>query len=335
MQDILLSIIIPIYNIEKYVMRCLESVKEQTLGIDQVEILAIDDGSTDKSGQICDSYTEDWRNFSVIHKVNGGLSAARNTGIRTATGRFLLFLDGDDFLCKGAINQILGELIKFPETDVLIGRYVNYDLSTQVYEECGYHLDKVAIETKQGNELLYALLNGRTYEWYAWLNIVRKTYLTDHQFYFKEGVMFEDAIWTPDILFSARQVRYMEKPFYIYLRNRNDSITKKFSEKSYKDKWNALEYVEQFCLKHSVNSEVEKKLWGNLNLIYTSLLFDSWKFPKEQRKQIQMKLDRYKKIYRYTNRKYQQILYGLWKLIGVKGVSFILYIRAEWVRHKN
>lgn len=335
MQEILLSIIIPIYNIEKYVEQCLDSVKVQVFGKKNIEILLIDDGSKDDSGKICDNYVKQCENFIAIHKENGGLSAARNTGIYAARGRFLLFLDGDDFLCEGSIDRIIKELIDAPQTDVLIGRYVNYDLFSRKYKECGYHLNKEIIKGKTGNELLSVLLEGRTYEWYAWLNIVRKQYLTDHHFYFKEGVVFEDVIWTPDVLFSAQNVEYMDEPFYVYVRNRSDSITRKFSEKNYMDKWNALEYTEQFCINHPITDVIKNRLWGNLNLIYTSLLFESWNFRREKRRDLQKKLDKYKYIYRYTDRKYQQILYKLWNLIGIRGVSLILYIRAEWVRRRR
>jgi len=335
MPDMFLSIIIPVYNIENYLGHCLDSLIPQVLGKDNIEVLLIDDGSVDASGNICDAYAKKYENFIVIHKKNSGLSSARNTGICSASGKFLMFLDGDDFLCKNAIDQIVNELTDFPNTDVLIGRYISYDLSSKEYKECGYHLDKEGIEKNRGSDLLYILLNGNTYDWYAWLNIVRKNYITSNHFFFKEGVVFEDAIWTPDVLFSAQNVRYIDKPFYVYLQNRNDSITKKFSEKSYIDKWEALKYVENFCAIHSVNNDLEKKLWGNLNLIFTSLLFDSWQFSSGKRKQFQNKLNKYKMIYRYSNRKYQNILYGLWKIIGVKGVSFILYLRAQWVRHRR
>lgn len=335
MKDVILSIIIPVYNIERYLIRCLDSVKKQTEGNELVEVLAIDDGSTDSSGMICDEFSERWANFNVIHKTNGGLSAARNTGIRNASGRFLLFLDGDDFLCENAVERIITELQGTSKVDVLIGRYINYDLITQTYTECGYHLDKAEVEKERGNSLFHVLLKDKTYEWYAWLNIVSKDYLERNRFFFKEGVAFEDAIWTPDVLFSAQKIKYLDEPFYVYLRNRDDSITKKFSPKSYNDKKGVLEYTKIFCKKNNIDSDVEQMLWGNLNMIYTSLLFDSWMFPKTDRRRIQEDLQKYKIIYKYTNRTYQRILFNAWKLIGVKGVSFVLYIRAQWVRRKQ
>lgn len=130
----LVSIVIPIYNVEKYLNACLESVlKLQS----DWEAVLVDDGSTDNSGLLCDQWAGRDGRIHVIHQKNGGLSAARNTGIRNARGDYVMFLDSDDFLNPEETDKMLAQLEKAPE--VLMGLYRQYYTDTNEYrkESCG------------------------------------------------------------------------------------------------------------------------------------------------------------------------------------------------------
>ena len=106
---ILLSIIIPVYNVESYLPRCAESVFSQMTN--ECEVIFVDDGSTDDSGRICDNYASSRANVSVVHKKNGGLSSARNVGMKSASGQYLLFVDSDDYLLRNAIDDLLSIIV--------------------------------------------------------------------------------------------------------------------------------------------------------------------------------------------------------------------------------
>ena len=106
---ILVSIIVPVYNVEKYLERCLDSLINQTLK--DIEIILVDDGSTDDSGNICDKYAKKDKRIKVIHKENGGLSDARNIGLSIANGRYLQFVDSDDFIHKQMIEILYNTII--------------------------------------------------------------------------------------------------------------------------------------------------------------------------------------------------------------------------------
>ena len=109
MKKIKLSIIIPVYNVEKYLSICLDSVLAQDLK--NIEVIMVDDGSTDNSGEICDKYSNKYSNFIAIHQKNKGLSGARNTGIKKSKGEFLMFIDSDDFINKNvSLNSIVNNL---------------------------------------------------------------------------------------------------------------------------------------------------------------------------------------------------------------------------------
>ena len=98
------SVIIPVYNVEKYLEECIDSVLAQTY--QNIEIILVDDGSTDSSGLICDRYAEKNTNISVIHQKNSGLSAARNSGLNKANGDYIYFLDSDDYISADAIEKL-------------------------------------------------------------------------------------------------------------------------------------------------------------------------------------------------------------------------------------
>ena len=104
-KNIILSIILPVYNVEKYIERCVESILTQNR--EDIEIIIVDDGATDGSPQICDKYAEKISNIKVIHKQNGGLSSARNAGMDVANGKYIYFLDSDDWITEDAIRIIL------------------------------------------------------------------------------------------------------------------------------------------------------------------------------------------------------------------------------------
>lgn len=126
------SIIIPVYNVEKYLLRCLESVKNQKFI--NIEVILVDDGSTDKSGNICDEFCKSNDRFSVIHKKNAGLGYARNTGLDYASGKYVLFIDSDDYIEANMIENMMQD-IKEANADTCIGGFKRiYDKTTIVQQ---------------------------------------------------------------------------------------------------------------------------------------------------------------------------------------------------------
>ena len=107
----LISIIVPVYNVEKYLARCLESILEQTYK--DLEVILVDDGSTDASPQICDQYAEKDKRIRVVHKKNGGLSDARNYGMRIMRGNYVVFIDSDDLIHKQAVELLYQNIKKY------------------------------------------------------------------------------------------------------------------------------------------------------------------------------------------------------------------------------
>lgn len=328
----LLSIIVPAYNVEKYLAQCLDSVVKQDNG--KIEIILINDGSADSTWQICCDYAQRYPIIRAFTQENKGLSAARNFGIRAAHGQYLNFLDSDDYLPDGAVEKICAKLLE-AQADVLVGLYENFDEATGQLTPCGYRLGREQMETLRGEALLTYLMTDRVYDWYAWLITVSKVYLERTSAFFCEGVYFEDARWTPGVLLHAKTVTYLDEPVYVYRRGRVNSITATFSEKAFVNKLELFDYFEAFAAAQGLSEQTKELLYTNISNSYVSILFDAWCFPKAQRKRYLQKMKKYKFILAKSPRTYHHLLYLMWNVLGVTFVSFLLYLRAEWVRKKK
>lgn len=219
----LFSIIVPVYNVQEYLVKCVTSVLEQSFY--DFEIILVDDGSTDRSIQICDEFHSKDVRVRVIHQKNGGASAARNAGIRDAKGRYLLFLDSDDFWDdKGALQRIYS---------VLCTR--NYDADVAIFQAKLLYPDGTIIpdtgvfdvtfnDMSPIESLTYMSENG-TLVGSACSKVIRRDFLIDNGLFFKEGVKHEDIDWILRMANCLPKYIYLDEKFYIYRKGRAESVT--------------------------------------------------------------------------------------------------------------
>ncbi|OMC67808.1 hypothetical protein BK121_16830 [Paenibacillus odorifer] len=217
-----ISIVVPIYNVEQYLDRCMQSLVNQTYK--DIEIILVNDGSTDTSSSICDKYEKVDRRVQVIHKLNGGLSDARNYGLRVAKGEYVLFVDSDDYIeldaCEKLCNVLKDASPNAPDLIIGIARKI--------------HNDKVSYLIHKGSEN-YALLTGSEYmlkelkteslHMAVWLNLYRNEFLKKNELDFKVGLLHEDEQFTPRVLLKAEKVLCTDIIFYNYVI-RDSSITR-------------------------------------------------------------------------------------------------------------
>ncbi len=181
------SIIVPIYKIEKYLPECIESVQKQSF--DDYELILVDDGSPDGCGAICDKYAEDDRHISVIHKKNGGLSAARNSGIEAAKGDYIIFLDGDDVLYDGILERLDSELSKNTDADIFIGNVLHWCEGSETV----YFDNKTFFEFAAAHSLFdlcekYAE-NNILIPWRAWQSVYRSDFIKNNDLLFDSDII--------------------------------------------------------------------------------------------------------------------------------------------------
>ena len=216
-----ISVIIPVYNVEKYLKRCLDSVVNQTYK--NLEIILIDDGSTDKSGNICDEYAAKDKRIIVIHKENGGLSDARNKGLDICTGDYISFIDSDDWIENGFYEYVVNNV---KDNDLLIFDY--YITNGKNSKWIKYKNTEVELSKEKCLiELAKAKLQSYT------CNKIYKLDLFDN-IRFPKGRNYEDQAIIHLIIDKCNKIRYYDKAFYYYYQNPN-GITYTVNYKNYRD----------------------------------------------------------------------------------------------------
>ena len=211
-----ISVIIPVYNIEKYLHKCIQSILAQTYPY--LEILLVDDGSVDTSGAICDQYAKKDKRIRVLHKENGGLSDARNAGIDAATGDYILFVDGDDFISSRMVEMLLTSMQKNSADMAMCGiRKVNED-GISIPEE-KWKLKEGCLSEDQYWQLMYNTADMPCVV--AWNKLYKKELF--EQVRYPKGKLHEDVFVIHEIVSQCRRISVTEKELYNYVQRR-DSI---------------------------------------------------------------------------------------------------------------
>lgn len=214
----MVSIIVPVYNVEKHLEECVESLINQTYK--DVEYIFVDDGSTDNCPQILDSYAEKYESIQVIHKLNGGLSAARNCGLLKACGDYVTFVDSDDYFDLSAVQTLI-EAAEKTGADVVEARLTsNKDLLAA---------GSGAVELIEKEELLKQFFSEKGFTVTACGQLYRRSLFNETCF--PEGRIFEDYATTYKLVVAAKKIATVDKNLYYYRDNPNSITTVKFSKK--------------------------------------------------------------------------------------------------------
>lgn len=231
-----ISVIIPIYNVGFYLQECVNSVIKQTYK--NLEIILVDDGSTDECPNICDTYAKQYSNVKVVHKQNGGLSDARNVGILNSTGDYLLFLDADDFWKDSTAVQSLVDRINLTHADLLNYSYIKYYEDLKKYINYFEDMEPLPLEFNKLESIQY-LLNNNLYIASACNKLIKKSLFEDGNLYFVKGIYSEDIDWCLRLLIKAESVDFICENFYCY-RQRSGSISHTINDKKCHDLTNNI-----------------------------------------------------------------------------------------------
>ena len=228
MMEVKISVIIPVYNVEKYLAQCINSVISQSYK--NLEVILVDDGSTDKSPQMCDDFAKRDSRIRVVHKTNGGLSSARNAGIRIATGDYLLFLDSDDYWDSTDAMKECAEVCMKYHPDVLMFGYKKYfqkESRTEVRGISVSNFDKVyAIDD---------LLHADVFTTSACNKCVSRRLFTEYHLDFVKNQLSEDIEYCIKIIKYADRFMVIDNPFYIYRQQNAVSISSNIGVKNLRD----------------------------------------------------------------------------------------------------
>lgn len=316
------SIIVPVYNIENFADQAVKSILKQNF--DNYEIILINDGSTDCSGKICDSYSE-IKNISVIHQKNGGLSRARNSGIKKAIGQYLVFLDGDDKLEDNALQNLYSSIVeqKYPQS--IICRRKSFDENTE--KECSYQFLSSQYKDLEKVELFEFLQTLPDFWFSAWMFSVERKWLCENNIFFYEGIFHEDEEWVPRLFFLTEKFGFNNEILICYRENRIGSITATPNIKRIFDKLLIIDLLQSEFQDKCYMDKMRKAIHKRLQCIYMGILCDTMSYAGD--KHFEKLLSEVKKkmyILHDAVKVKHRMIYFVLELLGVKVTCRLLYL---------
>lgn len=219
------SIIVPIYKVEKYLSRCVESILNQTYS--NLEIILVDDGSPDNCGKIADRYANENQRIIAVHKENGGLSDARNFGMQYVSGEYVLFVDSDDWLDENMISEMIRASSQYKADIVQTGFYYAYE-DYLLYDN-RYIRDYACPRVLDRQTLMLELVKNEKVKNFAWGKLYRAEQIKEIPF--KTGVLFEDVFWAHLVMDRVNTYVILHQPSYYYFQ-RSDSIVATYTPRN-------------------------------------------------------------------------------------------------------
>ncbi|HFI0358289.1 TPA: glycosyltransferase family 2 protein [Streptococcus suis] len=272
MENVLLSVIIPVYQVEKYLKRCINSVLAQKFN--SYEIILVDDGSTDSSPEICDEYSIEYPHISVIHKENGGLSDARNVGIKHAAGEYIFFLDSDDWISP-TMFESLKEIISSKKHDI-----IHFDLQFCKNEQSNCVKCELNKKEFSGIVAFQKMLECTDITSFSTDKLYRVSLFLENRIEFPVGAYYEDLGTIYKLFLVADSVYYTNQVYYYYFLGNEAAITRSWSEKKFLDMFRFYSEIFEVSLQNQyINNRLARTYYSNglvhiLTKLYESQSYD-------------------------------------------------------------
>ena len=312
------SVVIPVYKVEEYLDRCVESVVHQTYR--HLEVILVDDGSPDRCGELCDQWAQKDERIRVIHQENGGLSAARNTGIRHATGDYLLFLDSDDWWENGEVLSVIAQQLDKTPADVVSFNYrKSYDGALQPP-----YFDRSISSSEQVERLDEIVQQDR------WINgacnkAISRRLLIDNELFFRIGITSEDIDWTLRLALKAESFAFCNICVFVY-RQHSASISHSLSVK----KIQTLADNVRICVRLLEESDKNKAkvLRPYVAYQYGTLVYNVAGLPRSQRKALMADIKEMQWLLPCSANHKVRLIYRCSRLVGLPAAMLLLKMRG-------
>ena len=323
------SFIIPVYNIEKYIRECVASILSQAYT--DFEVILVDDGSTDSSPKICDELSKEDSRVRVLHKINGGLSDARNEGVKLAQGDYIIFVDGDDFwVSKESLQTLIDIISKYPECDFWGFNCSYYYGENETYKKwVGY--DECLSQPVDKNTVLYNVVASGTVPMSACLKVISIEFIKRTGLKFIKGIKAEDIPWFIDLLDKTEKCLLVNQYIYAYRQNVSGSITATGGMASFNDVLNTINREIELIDKRNFSDKGKEALYSFLAYELCILLACLRKLPKPIRHSKREELLKLKWLLKYKlNPKVAKVAL-LNNLLGIRITEFILglYLKVK------
>lgn len=326
MKMIKFSIIVPVYNVENYLVDCIESILKQSFNA--YEILLIDDGSTDSSGQICDKYASKYSMINTIHKKNGGLSDARNCGMKESKGEYIVFVDSDDYIEPETLFNFNRQLETFDNPDVLITRIKRVFLGTKKIKNMDEDLPIDSLNYSLKKDIIKWMFCKSNNLWPSVRYIVKKSIIEANGLKFAVGFLHEDLDWTSKLFLNVDTFAALDYYWYNHRIGREDSITTNNSNS--KKTLDVIELVSS-NIKDDKYKELDYKTRRIMYQRMVASLFSSLSnykyFDDIGKKKVVNALSNNKHVFRYAKKTSHKLFIVFSKIFGYKmGLQIMKFI---------
>lgn len=260
-----ISVIVPVYNVKEYLTECIESILMQRNC--KIQLILIDDGSTDGSAVICDKYAEENEQILALHQKNAGVCAARNTGMSVATGEYIVFVDADDYLKEKNVFQKLVQALEGTEADIAVGNYMRLWKGRMLKAESHNSFSK---EERQSGSFRFSGFFSVGVLSYVWGKMYRRSFLEKYQMHFGEYTYAEDKSFNFFCYVYGAKYTFIEEYGYVYRKN-DASISGTYREDSTKCWMKIAQDLQMFLEEQKLERE-----YGDLvaNTIFFAAFFD-------------------------------------------------------------
>lgn len=318
----LVSFIIPVYKIEKYLETCVQSILKQTYN--DYEILLVDDGSPDRCPYLCDYWAGADKRIKALHKSNGGLSDARNYGLKYAVGKYVIFVDGDDYWTdENDLMNLMSFAHSHPNADFINFncQYVYPDTKTAKWKP---YSDQI-LQSSDKNTILQNLVKSGTFPMSAWLKLISRDFIVSNQLYFQKGLLSEDIPWFINLLDKSQECYFINQYIYSYRQGVSTSITSTFGEKHYDDLFKIIINELQNIDDRSFDVDAKASLISFIAYEYCILLSNLEIWQTKSKKKLK-ELSKYKWLLSYTTNPKVKAVKILYNLSGLFITSRVLSI---------
>ena len=314
MDDVFFSVIIPVYNVGDYLRECVQSVLSQDFA--SYEIILEDDGSTDGSGQLCDALALTDGRIRVLHQENQGLSCARNNGLGLAKGKYVLFLDSDDFYPQKTILTALQA--QSNDSDIVCFNYARY--TDRLLPPL---ISFPSIPSTTVADIRSALIAGNAYISSAWSKAVRRSLLTENQIDFEAGVYSEDIEWSAKVLLLSNSISIAPECVYAY-RVRQQSITHTLSTKHIRDQHRTISRLSAYVLPD--DASLRSDFYSYVAFQYCALLINIQLCrPRPARETIQA-VRQLSWLLQHDGNRIVKLIHSVYRILGFHLTSWLLVV---------
>ena len=326
-----LSVIIPVYGVEKYLEQCVESILNTQYT--DMEIILVDDGSPDKCPAICDDFAERDARVKVIHKDNGGLSSARNAGIKEAKAGYLIFVDSDDWWNENVdFEKVMEYVDHFKNVDMFLFSSLDYIEGKGFFKRKEhYNLNK--INTSSIADYCESLLKNGNFEVAAYTKILKTNFVKNNELYFYEGMVCEDSEWMLRVLRAIKNVKIIEVDLYVYRSGRPGSIVNTIKLKNIQDMLFIIKETSDFY--RTREDPVKEYELDYCSYLWFCALANSPKCTKLERRFLKNELKSTAPICKYANSSKTKMAYRVYKVLGYTLTCWILSRYLALKNRKN